>query len=416
MKLLRHIPFLKAVLLYSVTAFGGPQGHLGMMLKNFVNKRKYISEEELLECYSFCQLLPGASSTQTITLIGFKRGGVLLAIITLIIWILPASFLMGVFSFVVSDKVKTPMAESPLKFLGVMAIGFLVFAAVKMFSVSVRSFITQVIMLISMGATFLFFRTPWIFPLLIVSGCIATNFSSKRIPETEKVERKKIRWRNIWLFALLFLLAGTFSEIARKQNWEHRKAFNLFENYYRFGSIVFGGGDVLLAMMLDQYVERPVAPLISKKNPNAIKLDKNEILTGFGLVRAIPGPVFSVASYTGGLSLKSQGRTMQVMGCIIGMLAIFLPSALLVLFFYPVWQYLKKYVVVYRSLEGIYAVITGVMWAASLYLFKTLHLDSVSLFSMIGYAVILGTFLLLKFTKIPPPVIVLACMALGFIF
>jgi len=169
-------------------------------------------------------------------------------------------------------------------------------------------------------------------------------------------------------------------------------------------------------MMLDQYVERPVAPKISKKNPNAIKLDKNEILTGFGLVRAIPGPVFSVASYTGGLSLKSQGKTMQVLGCIIGIIAIFLPSALLVLFFYPVWQYLKKYVVVYRSLEGIYAVITGVMWAASLYLFRTLHLDSLNAFSLIGYAVILVTFLLLKFTKIPAPVIVITCLALGFVF
>ena len=416
MKLFRHIPFLKAVLLYSVTAFGGPQGHLGMMLKNFVSKRKYISEEELMECFSFCQLLPGASSTQTITLIGFKRGGLPLAIITLFIWIFPASFLMGLFSFVVSDKVKTSISESPLKFLGVMAIGFLVFAAVKMFTVSVRSLITQIIMLVSMLATFLFFRTPWIFPLLIVSGCIATNLSSKRIPETGKRDHKKIRWRNIWLFVFIFLVAGIVSETARKQNWEHRKAYNLFENYYRFGSIVFGGGDVLLAMMLDQYVERPVAPKISKKNPNAIKLDKNEILTGFGLVRAIPGPVFSVASYTGGLSLKSQGKTMQVLGCIIGMVAIFLPSALLVLFFYPVWQYLKKYVVVYRSLEGIYAVITGVMWAASLYLFRTLHLDSLNAFSLIGYAVILVTFLLLKFTKIPAPVIVITCLALGFVF
>jgi len=191
-------------LLYSVTAFGGPQGHLGMMLKNFVSKRKYISEEELMECFSFCQLLPGASSTQTITLIGFKRGGLPLAIITLFIWILPASFLMGLFSFVVSDKVKTSISESPLKFLGVMAIGFLVFAAVKMFTVSVRSLITQIIMLVSMLATFLFFRTPWIFPLLIVSGCIATNLSSKRIPETGKRDHKKNTMAKYLAFCIYF--------------------------------------------------------------------------------------------------------------------------------------------------------------------------------------------------------------------
>jgi chromate transport protein ChrA len=78
--LIRHIPFLKAVLLHSLTAFGGPQGHLGMMMKTFVDKRKDVTKEELMEYVSFCQLLPGASSTQTLTLIGYKRGGLLLAI------------------------------------------------------------------------------------------------------------------------------------------------------------------------------------------------------------------------------------------------------------------------------------------------------------------------------------------------
>src|SRR5216117_17790 len=97
--LLRHVPFLKAVFLHSLTAFGGPQAHVAMMMKTFVHKRPYVSKEELLEYNGFCQLLPGASSTQNITLIGYKRGGILLAVLTLIIWILPASILMGAFSF-----------------------------------------------------------------------------------------------------------------------------------------------------------------------------------------------------------------------------------------------------------------------------------------------------------------------------
>jgi chromate transporter len=72
MMLLRHIPFLKAVFIHSITAFGGPQAHIGMMMKTFVNKRRDISEQELMEYNAFCQLLPGASSTQTLTLIGYK--------------------------------------------------------------------------------------------------------------------------------------------------------------------------------------------------------------------------------------------------------------------------------------------------------------------------------------------------------
>ena len=90
MALLRHIPFLRAVLWHSLTAFGGPQGHLGMMMKTFVHRRRDVTEAELLEYNGFCQLLPGASSTQTLALIGYKRGGYLLAVLTLLIWIMPA--------------------------------------------------------------------------------------------------------------------------------------------------------------------------------------------------------------------------------------------------------------------------------------------------------------------------------------
>src|SRR5690606_13321163 len=97
--LFRHLTFLKAVLLHSVTAFGGPQAHIAMMMKTFVRQTPYITEQELIEYNAFCQLLPGASSTQTLTLIGYKLGGVPLAILTLIIWILPACTFMGALSF-----------------------------------------------------------------------------------------------------------------------------------------------------------------------------------------------------------------------------------------------------------------------------------------------------------------------------
>lgn len=416
MTILRHIPFLKEVLLYTLTAFGGPQGHLGMMLKTFVGKRRYITEEELIEYYSFCQLLPGASSTQVLTLIGYKRGGVPLAVITLIIWILPACILMGALSFLLTSFQHEDLTKTLFKFIQPMAIGFLAYAAVKAFTISVKNIITQVIMLVAMVVTYLLFRAPWVFPALIVAGGIATNFSDKRIPKKEEIKPRHIRWTNIWLFVMIFLIAGALSETARKQEWPNRKAYNLFENFYRFGSFVFGGGDVLLPMMLDQYVARPNDPRITERNPNAIKIEKTDLLTGYGMVRAIPGPVFSVASFAGGMALEKEGKDMQLLGCVLGSVAIFLPSALLVLFFFPVWQYLKKYVVVYRALEGINAVVVGVMWAATLYLLNGIPLKGFNQVSIVSLAVIAGTFLLLRYTKIPAPIVVLACLLLGWIF
>ena len=416
MKFLRHIPFLKSVSLHSITAFGGPQGHLGMMMKTFVDKRGDLTKEELMEYVSFCQMLPGASSTQTLTLIGYKRGGIPLAVATLIIWILPACTIMGILSFVVGRIGPAKLQTSTFQFIQPMAIGFLAYAAVKTYGISVNNLITRVIMLFSTICTFLLFKTPWIFPILIILGGIATNISSKRIPEKEKIKPRQIRWTNIWLFVLVFIIAGYLSETARKHEWVDRKAYNLFENFYRFGSFVFGGGDVLIPMMLDQYVERPTAPKFAGRRQNIIRIEKSELLTGAGIVRAMPGPVFSIASFTGGIALKKEGNQKQLLGCFIGSVGIFLPSALLVLFFFPVWQNLKKFVVVYRSLEGINAVVVGLISGSTLYLLKDVSIAALNPIALLNILVITGTFITLSFTKVQAPVVVVLCLLLGWIF
>lgn len=411
----RHIPFLRAVFLHSISAFGGPQGHMGMVLKTFVDKRRDLTKEELMEYISFCQLLPGASSTQTLTLIGYKRGGIKLAILTLLIWVLPACILMGGLSFIVGDIGENNIETGLFRFIQPMAIGFLAYAAFKAYQVSIKNTITLVIMLVALAATYFLFKTPWVIPILIVAGGIVTNFSDRRIPEKEVVKPKQIRWTNIWVFVFVFALAGVLSEMARKQNWENKKPYNLFENFYRFGSFVFGGGDVLIPLMLDQYVVRPTSKKVVAKNPDLIRVDREELLTGAGMVRAIPGPVFSIASFMGGIALKNEGPRVQLLGCVIGSIAIFLPSALLVLFFFPVWQLLKKYVVVFRSLEGINASVVGIMFAATLYLLKDVSIMSVSAVSFMNMAVILGTFLVLRYSRIPAPFIVMFCLLAGLV-
>ncbi len=416
MILLRHIPFLKAVFLHSITAFGGPQGHFAMMLKTFVHQRKDVTEEELLDLNSFCQLLPGASSTQTLTLIGFKRGGIPLAILTLVIWILPACFLMGGLSFLLQYINQKTLHTDIFKFIAPMAVGFLAFAAFYALKIAVRNTATQMIVLVTAIASFIFFKAPFIFPLLILIAGIVTNLSSKRIPQTA-IKPQKIKWWNIWLFALIFIAAGITSEIARLHDWKTRRPVNLFENTYRMGSLVFGGGQVLIPFMYEQFVERPKSEIVIRKNQDkrqsVVSIDREGFYTGAGIVRAIPGPVFSIASFTGAMAMKNSGTSMQVLGAVIGSIAIFLPSLLLVLFFYPIWHNLKKYAVVYRALEGINAAVAGIMLAATLYMMKDVSLTGLNTISVINLIVIAGTFCLLFFTKLPSPVIVMICLLLG---
>jgi chromate transporter len=376
-----------------------------MMMKTFVKKRHDVTEEELTDLISFCQLLPGASSTQTITLIGYKRGGVSLAIITLLIWIFPACVIMCSLSFLIHFIDKSALEVDLFKYLQPMAVGFLIFAAWSAYKISVKNTITRVIMLCVALLIYLFFKTPWIFPIILVASGVVTNFSSKRIPQKE-VPPKKVKWTNIWLFAFLCLLAGTLSTIANKQNWENRKAFNLFENFYRFGSLVFGGGQVLMPMMYEQFVVREKTQYVSKE----------ELLTGAGFVQGIPGPVFSMATYAGAMALRDGSKKTQLLGAIIATVAIFLPSALLVLFFYPIWHNLKKYAVIYRSLEGINAAVVGLMLASALYVARDIALIDLNAVSYINLIVIVSTFLLLQFTKTPTPFIPIICLLLGWIF
>lgn len=414
MKLLRHISFLKAVLHHSFTAFGGPQVHTSLMQYRFVEKRRDITEQELLEYNAFCQLLPGASSTQTIVLVAYKRGGVSLAFVTLLVWVLPATFIM-MLAAIAYTHFDLKKGLDGLVYLQPMAIGFIASATLLLYKKAINSIITKIIFIVSSIAVVVGFQSPWTIPLVIILAGIATNFSRKRIPD-DGLAPKKIKWTGFFIFLSFFLIAGFLSEQATRNNWENRKVLNLFETNYRFGSFVFGGGDVLIPMMYEQYVTRPNSERVVQNKRDVIKMSSEAFLTGSGIVRAVPGPIFSFASYTGALALKEKGVTWQIVGAVVASVGVFLPSFFIVLFFFPIWQILKRYAIIYRSLEGIYAAVVGIMFGATLYLMKDIAivLDGAHRLQFVIYGVVflLSTYLIYK-QKIATQWIVIGTIALG---
>lgn len=412
----RHIPFLKAVFIHSLTAFGGPQGHFGMMMRTFVQKRHDVTGDELLDINAFCQILPGATSTQTLTLIGYKRGGVSLALLTLLIWMTPAVLLMSGFSFLVFAQGFSP--DSWLfKYLQPMAVGFLLYAGIHA-TKFLRSKISYIILSLSGLITFLFFKTPWVFPIVLIVASLISSLFEKQVVNNTQVKYKKTNWLFLIVFGFVFLMSGIFSESARKQHWQYRTPYNLFENTYRFGSLVFGGADVLIPMMYEQYVVRPETQQIKVNNKDVIKIDRDVFLTGAGFLRAIPGPAFSIASFVGGVSMHHRSTSYQVLGCALATIAIFLPSFLLAMFFYPFWENLHRFQTLQRIMRGINAAVVGIMFASFLILTRDIiqpvvneSLSSIILFS----SVLLSTFVVLRFTKIPAPVWVLVVMVFGFV-
>ena len=281
-----------------------------------------------------------------------------------------------------------------------MSVGFACFAAARMMKNSIKHTATIGIMMGALLVT-LVLRQVWVFPVVLAVAGIISNFSNKRIPDPPQ-KPKKINWNNLWLFAAIFVVAGALSILAKTGNWENARLFNLFENFYRFGTIVFGGGQMLLGMMLFQFVTRPqqlgVAPIITSP----------ELLTGFGLVQAVPGPVFSVCAYVGGMAMHEYGMLGQMTGILVATVAVFLPSTLLLFFFFPIYQNLKQHVAIYRALEGINAAIVGIIWASGILVFQTIPFEWTNL------VVVAITFSILYFTKIPAPYLVIGWLLLGY--
>ena len=412
-----HFSFLRSVFVYSLSAFGGPQSHLGLMIKTFVDQRKDLTHTELIDINAFCLLMPGATSTQTLTLIGYKRGGIKLAIFTLLIWIFPAVLIMSSFSLLISSKFSS-LFMSFFVYVLPMALGFLLYAAIKSF-ISLKSRHLKLLSILSCTATLLFFKSPWVFPVLLLIAVLSSFISPQVNNHPTTHPKRKIRWSLCFLFLSLFAFSAILSESARINNWKERTVFNLSENMFRFGTIVFGGADVLIPVMYEQYVVRPTSKKVLIYNQSVIKINAKDFLTGAGLVRAIPGPAFSISAYIGGLAMSNRGVLYQLFGCLLSAFFIFLPSAFLVLFFYPIWENLHKYAFLQNITTSINASVVGIMIASFIYLssdtiFSQFHHKDNTLF--IFLSIILSTFLLLFYTRISPAIIVLLCILLGIIF
>ncbi len=399
MRLLRHLLFLKEVLLHSITAFGGPQAHLSLLQTRFADKRKDVTSEELMEYNALCQMLPGASSTQTIILIGYKRGGYTLAFLTLIVWMLPACSIMTLIALLYSNQ-KYSNGLKWLLYLKPMTIAIIMSATLVLFKKAITNTITRWIFAAVSIIVLIGFTSPWTIPIVILLAGIATNFSQKRIP-TVPIQKVNIKTRAFFLFIILFLVAGFLSEKSTRQNWPHQKLFNLFETNYRFGTFVFGGGDVLIPIMYEQYVTRPSSASIIKSKRDVIKITSDDFLLGTGIGRAVPGPVWSFTSYMGAMAVKDKGFYMQILGAFTATIGAFLPSFLIVLFAFPLWQNLKKYAIVLRSLEGINAAVVGIMLGASFYLANDLlqSMGAVSWISIVPNLSILLLCTYLLYTK-----------------
>ncbi|NVJ85479.1 MAG: chromate efflux transporter [Algoriphagus sp.] len=390
-KRVRYYLFLKDILALSLTAFGGPQAFLAMLLERMVKDRAYITEDELWELNALCNMLPGPSSTQLVSAIGFRVGGPNLAYLALLVWIIPATLIMtAAAALIYFLQENTPGALNFARFIQPMAIGFIIFAAQKTISKMVQTTEAMVLVLISTFIAF-FYSSPFVFPVLLIIGGLSTSIKYKKQPKMEQDAPLRIQWANFYLWGGVLVFAAILGALTKYQ------PVILFENFYRNGSLIFGGGQVLVPYLYTEFVDF--------KN----FLSSEEFLTGYAISQGIPGPTFSISSFVGALSMREYGLLGFLSGGLIAAAGIFLPGIFLIFFVIRFWDQLKVYRPIRAALEGINAVSCGMLIAAAYLLFEPLEANFINIF------MILGAYSLLQFTKISSPWIILGGILLGII-
>lgn len=382
--------FLKDVLICSLGAYGGPEAHFGVFLDHLVSKKQYLSEEELVELLALTSILPGPTSTQTITAVGYRMGGPLLALLTLFVWAFPPILGMTALSFLYQFLKDHQISEDILRFIAAMAVGFIFLAAFRIGKKVLVDRLTITLFLFGSLATY-FIRSPWIFPAVLLIGGAISIIASK-----EKNLFNKITIRAPYGYLILFVFFALGSLLLSLAT--HNLLVTLFEAFYRYGYLVFGGGQVVVPVM--------IAELVETKG----YLTNEQFLTGYGLVQGLPGPMFSFSAYAGGMAARGEGPVIQVLAALISGVGIFLPGTLLIFFIYPVWEELKRIKAVKVSLKGINAVAGGLITTAAILLLQKIGITA-------EHIVVVGlTIVVLATKKIPAPLIVLAVLVAGIVF
>ena len=403
----------------SLTSFGGPSGHLISFIRIFENQKGLFTKDEILNLHSYCSILPGATSTQLLCLLAYRKGGLMLCFVSFLIWIFPVSIIMFSTSFFLSKYNLNSSTETYFAFFQPMIIAFMFSNVLKLYKTHFVPYTHKYLFLINIATIIIFIKHPFILPFtFMINGLISAKSSGVRqLRKSLPFKSLNIQKPFFYVFILIFTVSAFMSEYSRKYNISNRYLFNIIEHNYRHGSMVYGGGDVLIPIIYEQYVSRPTSRIIKRRNPAVLSLTKDEIVAGAGLIRFMPGPVFSIVSFTTPLLVKDYSAQQKLFTTIIATLFIYIPGILIVLSFYPVWYIISSDQNFASFLKGINLAVFSIICATSLYFLVdlTIHSNNINIL-LIQYITILLTVYMLNKWRINHALIALMCLTFGFIY
>ena len=378
---------LTAFLRLGLTSFGGPIAHLGYFYDDLVVRRKWLDEKTYADLVALCQFLPGPASSKIGIAVGLSRAGYLGALAAWFGFTMPSALALVLFAYGVSSLGPT-LDSGWLHGLKIAAVAVVAQAVLSMMR-SLAPDRERATLAVVAAAVVLTIPTAWGQIGAILIGGLAgvtllrTSAPTDHVAMPHAVSRIAAIIAIVLFFAILIglpLIAAVFPY----------QGIRLFEAFYRTGSLVFGGGHVVL-------------PLLQASVVPSGWVSNDTFLAGYGAAQAVPGPLFTFAAYLGAVMGPAPNGWAGALLCLIAM---FLPSFLLVIGPLPFWDNLRRQTWARSAVRGVNAAVVGLLLAA---LYNPVWTAGIA--NGTDFAIATAAFLLLFMWQTPPWLVVVLCAA-----
>ncbi len=378
-----------AFLKLGLTSFGGPVAHIGYFREEFVVRRKWLDERAYADLVALCQFLPGPASSQVGMALGLSRAGYAGALAAWTAFTLPSAVALVLFAYGVAN-LGGLAGGGWLHGLKVAAVAVVALAVLGM-ARSLAPDRDRASLAVAAAAITLMIPSAWGQVAAIVAGGLAGITLLKggapedhaRLPLTVP---KSHAVAALTLFVALLVLLPVLAAGADSQ------ALKLVDAFYRAGSLVFGGGHVVL-------------PLLQAEVVPTGWMSNDAFLAGYGAAQAVPGPLFTFAAYLGAVMGPAPNG---LAGALICLVAVFAPSFLLVVGAVPFWEEIRRFPLAQAALRGVNAAVVGLLLAALYHPVWTAGVQSAT-----DYLLAMAAFVLLFLWKTPPWLVVVLCAIAG---
>lgn len=356
-----------------LTSFGGPIAHLGYFRNEYVERKKWLDDKAYADLVAMCQFLPGPASSQVGIAIGTLRAGIPGGILAWIGFTLPSVLMLAV-AALFFQQTSLPI-DGMVHGLKIVAVAVVAHALLGMFKSLADTRMKKTIAIFSAIITLLWQTAISQFAVILLAAFIGWYFLKHEEPNLSPSAGLRLKGMRPLFWWVLFL--ALFAVLPLMRSVYPSLSAEMMDGFYRAGALVFGGGHVVL-------------PLLEKEVVPTGWISREEFLTGYGLAQAVPGPLFTFAGYLGMLIAGWKGVAVAV-------LAIFLPSFLLVFGSLPYWERLRGNRTFRAMLAGVNASVVGILAAA---LYNPLWITGIQ--STADLSLALFAFLMLAVWKIPP--------------